>query len=104
MRQADRKLISIVNDKLRGLGILKGRAGSGFADHAEQKIAAMMLADDSISSAEVVINHPGGPCGAPVLGCQKGLMDALLGKKKLKVHWRDENGEWNDVTWGGKDE
>ncbi|MFD5563542.1 polymorphic toxin-type HINT domain-containing protein [Kitasatospora griseola] len=101
MRQVDRKLINIVNNRLRSLGML-GNASSGFADHAEQKIAAMMLADDSITSAQIVINHPGGPCGAPVLGCQAQLMNALLGDKKLTVHWVDSNGEWDQVTWGGR--
>jgi hypothetical protein len=103
MRQADGKLIDIVNAKLRDLGKLKGQARSGFADHVEQKIAAMMLSDDSVSSAEIVINHPGGPCGAPVLGCQDNLMNALLGRsKQLTVYWKNSDGEWQDpVTWGG---
>ncbi|WP_280687130.1 MULTISPECIES: ricin-type beta-trefoil lectin domain protein [unclassified Kitasatospora] len=95
----DAALIDWVNSTLRQLGILKGVAKSGRAADVEQKFAAIM-ARDGIARADLVINFPTGPCTVR-LGCDD-VMDALLGSTRtLTVHWRDADGAWHDLTYGG---
>lgn len=72
---------------------------SGLADHVEQKMVAKMY-QAGVDHAEVVINHSGGPCPDPRLGCQA-VLDQLLGNKTLTVHWRDAMGEMQKWTYGG---
>ncbi|WP_373462338.1 DddA-like double-stranded DNA deaminase toxin [Streptomyces sp. V3I7] len=61
-------------------------------------MAGIMIRDD-IERAEIVINNPNGPSSQP-LGCHKTL-DAILGKRRLTVHWPDGKGGYDQWTYGG---
>ncbi|HEV2372371.1 MAG TPA: LamG-like jellyroll fold domain-containing protein [Streptosporangiaceae bacterium] len=98
-RVADADLISIVNGRLNEAGLLQGSSTSVNADHVEQKFVAIMLRDN-INEADLVINHPGGPCPAAILGCMDAL-DPLLGKGRiLTVHWPNGSGGYWSVPFG----
>ncbi|MCX4749212.1 hypothetical protein OG455_27530 [Kitasatospora sp. NBC_01287] len=97
-KKADADLIAIVNERLRGQGLLPGVASSSRASDAEQKFAAIMLRD-GIKKADIVINNPGGPC-MQRLGCDN-VLGAILGDKELTVHWPDGNGGWKSQQYGG---
>jgi hypothetical protein len=94
-----RRELSWVNDKLRESGDLPGNATSARASDAEQKYAAQMEFDQ-IDDADLVINHPEGPCDVR-LGCDN-VLDTLLGEKSLRVHWKDTDGAWQMNPYGGK--
>jgi RHS repeat-associated protein len=97
-KRADAELIDIVNDRLRKEGFLKGAAKSARASDVEQKMAATMIRD-GVDKAELVINNPAGPCAQP-LGCHR-VLDAILGKRQLTVHWPNGKGGWENWTYGG---
>jgi hypothetical protein len=98
--RADAELINIVNKKLQSLGILRGSSKSVRAHDAEQKFAAIMLRD-GITKADIVINNPSGPCGVR-LGCRD-VLGALLGpNRQLTVHWKNQDGVWENALFGGK--
>ncbi|MFI9387758.1 polymorphic toxin-type HINT domain-containing protein [Kutzneria sp. NPDC052558] len=94
----DARLIDIINDKLQKKGILKGSSTSARASDVEQKFAAIMIRD-GIDSGDVIINNPDGPCRQQ-LGCDA-VLDALLDKKTLTVHWPDGSGGWLSKPYGG---
>jgi hypothetical protein len=93
-----RDLLDIVNDRMRQAGRLPGRATSGTASDAEQKFAAIMWRD-GIDDADMVINHPGGPCMQP-LGCNDSLGTILGPTKTLTLHWHDPEEGWQMATYG----
>ncbi|WP_078516489.1 DddA-like double-stranded DNA deaminase toxin [Streptomyces sp. HGB0020] len=99
-KKADAELLGIVNDTLQKKGILKGASKSGYASDVEQKMAAIMIRDD-IDEAELIINHPNGPCSDVKLGCDA-VLPALLGdKKQLTVYWPNGKGGFNREIYGG---
>jgi hypothetical protein len=75
---------------------LLGETISGDANHVEQKFAAMMITD-GISSADLVINNPTGPCGATPSSCSATL-NRILGNRSLTVWHPDGNGGWTPTT------
>ncbi|MGW2657392.1 RHS repeat-associated core domain-containing protein [Streptomyces sp. NPDC001478] len=91
----DRKLIDIVNKRLQKLRILS--VASGRAHDAEQKFAALMIRD-GVKKADVWINNPTGPCRQG-LGCDD-VLNSLLGKRELTVHWPNGRGGFNKHTYG----
>ncbi|MEH0579109.1 RHS repeat-associated core domain-containing protein [Streptomyces sp. B21-108] len=97
-KKVDAELIDIVNDSLREGGFLKGASRSSRASDVEQKMAALMQRDN-IDKAEIVINNPAGPCTQP-LGCAR-VLDTILGKRQLTVHWPDGTGGFEQQTYGG---
>nr|BAK19873.1 YD repeat protein [Streptomyces rochei] len=97
-KKADDQLIGIVNRTLKEKGFLRGAARSSRASDVEQKMAGIMIRDD-IDRADIVINNPNGPCRQP-LGCHQTL-DAILGKRRLTVHWPDGKGGYDQWTYGG---
>jgi len=96
-KSADADLIDRVNNMLRRAGVLTG-GRSWRASDAEQKFAAIMDRD-GIDDAQLVINHPQGPCKVK-LGCDN-VLNALLGPKKLTVYYPDGNGGWIPRKYGG---
>ncbi|WP_345033016.1 polymorphic toxin-type HINT domain-containing protein [Kutzneria kofuensis] len=98
-KQQDADLLNIVNNVLRSKGRLPGLATSARASDVEQKFAAIMIRD-GIDDANIVINNPTGPCDVR-LGCDD-VLDDLLGRKKLTVHWPDGNGGWTSKQYGGR--
>ncbi|MFF7098306.1 DddA-like double-stranded DNA deaminase toxin [Streptomyces rubradiris] len=96
-KKADADLIDIVNKTLREKGAMKARRSARASD-VEQKMAAIMIRDE-VSKAEVVINNPSGPCRQP-LDCDQ-VLDSLLGKRELTVHWLDGKGGYRNKTYGG---
>lgn len=97
-KKADAELIGIVNDSLRKGGFLKGASRSSRASDVEQKMAALMQRDN-IDKAEIFINNPAGPCTQP-LGCAR-VLDTILGKRQLTVHWPDGKGGFEQQIYGG---
>ncbi|MEU1277644.1 RHS repeat-associated core domain-containing protein [Streptomyces sp. NPDC005805] len=93
----DDELWKISNKRLRDAGILKGAANSGAASDVEQKFVAIMIRD-GIRKGEIVINNPKGPCRAP-MGCDQ-VLNTMLGKRQLTVHWPDGKGGFRSHTYG----
>ncbi|MEU9228953.1 DddA-like double-stranded DNA deaminase toxin [Streptomyces massasporeus] len=96
--RADAELKDSVNDRHRKAGFLRGAAKSARASDVEQKMAATMIRD-GVDEAELVIDNPAGPCTQP-LGCHR-VLDAILGKRQLTVHWPNGKGGWENWTYGG---
>ncbi|MFJ9769280.1 RHS repeat-associated core domain-containing protein [Streptomyces erythrochromogenes] len=98
----DAKLLQRVRELARPTGKVRGNSIPGQASHTEQKIAAQMDID-GWDHADVVINHPKGPCSAdPYFSCSP-LLGTLVGPNRtLTVHWRPDGvGEMRSVTFGG---
>jgi len=96
-KSEDREQIEAVNERLRERG-MPYRA-SGNAHHAEQKFAARMH-NEGIDDADLVINNPQGPCTTR-LGCDESIPRLLGPNQRLRVHWRDENGNWQMTPYEG---
>jgi RHS repeat-associated protein len=95
----DQYYTGIASDQLRGgVDWLPGETISGDANHVEQKFAAMMITD-RISSADLVINNPTGPCGVTPSSCSATL-NRILGDRSLKVWYPDGNGGWKSTSFG----
>ncbi|CAM5287333.1 hypothetical protein SSPIM334S_06862 [Streptomyces spiroverticillatus] len=95
----DRALIDWINAKLNEPGGPLNGGASARAKDVEQKMAAIMHRDQ-VYKAEIVINHPGGPCKDARLGCNA-ILDYLLGPNHgLTVHWKNGNGVWRKCMYG----
>lgn len=89
----------LVSDQLRvTTGWPPGESISGDANHAEQKFAAMMITD-KISSANLVINNPNGPCNISKSSCSATLND-ILGDRSLTVWHPDGSDGWIPTSFG----
>ncbi|MGY3340750.1 hypothetical protein ACVW0K_006849 [Streptomyces filamentosus] len=80
--------IDWVSDRLRNAvpPRLKGSAKSGDADHAEQKLAALMgMSKGKITDTDIVINFPTGPC-SQTNGCSDVLDILLKDVGVMRVH------------------
>ncbi|MGW3163307.1 RHS repeat domain-containing protein [Streptomyces sp. NPDC001142] len=93
----DKELVKIANERLREAGVTRGTSTSARASDAEQKFAAVMLRDD-IKKADFFINNPAGPCRQP-MGCDQ-VLNTVLGKRQLTVHWPDGQGGYSSWTYG----
>ena len=84
----------------RRLGLVPARAKPNVASDVELKWALEMRCD-GITSSQVTINHPDGPCRGS-MSCDQLLPIWLEEDSRLTVHWRDDNGTMRSKTYVGR--
>jgi hypothetical protein len=91
MRSGGGDLAKKIDDYLAGTAENYPRSG-GFdaAKHVESKIAWYMK-EKEVTSIDLVINHPGGPCAGPN-SCQTAVPLILPEGYELRVHYRGKDG------------
>lgn len=84
----------------RRLGLVPAKGKPNVASDVELKWASQMRRD-GITSSQVTINHPDGPCRG-ALSCDQLLPIWLKEDSRLTVHWRDGNGTMRSRTYVGR--